>query len=74
MTGVTRCWYSTRFYGQILGDDGVSYFVHRSELIGRGALMRGERVAFVATDRGKGPRAVDVRVIDAPAAAPAESQ
>lgn len=52
-------------FGFILGDDQVEYFFHRTG-VGRAAdfeaLQEGDGVQFtVEENRGKGPRATDVR-------------
>ncbi len=54
-------------FGFIRDESGVEHFFHRSAV--RGAvfelLREGQRVEFSAEDSGKGPRAGDVRLLDA---------
>lgn len=55
-------------FGFIKGDDGVEYFFHRSSLerpSSFGSLVEGStKVSFEPGDRGKGPRAETVVVLD----------
>ncbi|MBA2355050.1 MAG: cold-shock protein [Luteitalea sp.] len=54
-------------FGFIRDETGVEHFFHRSAV--RGAvfelLREGQRVDFTSEDSGKGPRAGDVRLLDA---------
>jgi cold shock CspA family protein len=60
MSGKVRFYDLKRKYGFIDGDDRMSYFFHRSEIIGA-IPEAGWRVTFDPAITEKGPRAVGVR-------------
>ncbi len=60
MTGIVQRYDAVLRWGFIIGDDGVRYFVHRSDVAGP-VLMPSERVEFTPTPSPKGPRAANVR-------------
>lgn len=60
--GVVESFNMTTGWGFALGDDGVSYYLHRSE-VGRGRLpVAGQRVTFYAGFKRGRPRACHVQV------------
>ena len=50
-------------YGFINGDDGKTYFVHKSGLRDGVELNEGDRVSFKAVEGERGPKAEDVEKI-----------
>ena len=63
MTGSVKSLTRDRGFGFIRGEDGLDYFLHRSELrdgLSFDQLREGQRVAFEPRQSDKGPRAVDV--------------
>ena len=62
MTGVVETFDRVRRFGFIRGEDGRSYFVHRTSLVdGAFFLDPGDRVVFEALLAPRGPRAERVR-------------
>ncbi|MEX2221402.1 MAG: hypothetical protein WEG40_06360 [Candidatus Rokuibacteriota bacterium] len=66
MTGLCRFWHAGRRFGRIAGDDGVTYWVGLDVLLGRHALKIDDSVRFTPVAHEKGPRAIDVRVVEVP--------
>ena len=60
--GTVDTFSSTRGYGFIVGDDQVSYYLHRSEVLERKMPLKGHRVLFYAGCRQGKPRACHVRI------------
>lgn len=60
MTGAVTKYDPALCWGFITGEDDRSYFVHRSEILGR-PLQAGDRVEFDPTQAPRGLRAVGVR-------------
>lgn len=68
MTGIVHHWAAGAGYGKITGADRRAYFVHRDDLLDVLELPIGQRVKFTPLDTVRGPRAVDVRPCEVPAA------
>jgi cold shock CspA family protein len=66
MRGIARHWDRSRGFGKI-AHGPHEYFVHRSELIDVVDLTPGQVVEFTPADAPRGPRAVDVQLIERPA-------
>ncbi len=64
LTGRVRYWHETKKFGRIAGDDGLEYFAHWTEVANARRLRIGDEVTFRATDKGRGPRAIEVRVLE----------
>jgi cold shock CspA family protein len=62
--GVVVHWNRRLQYGKVRGADRRSYFVHASDLVDVAALTPGQRVVFTPTETARGPRAVEVQVIE----------
>ncbi len=54
-----------RGFGKIRGDNRREYFVHRDDLSDVLSLKPGQQVEFDPTESLRGPRATDVRLIEA---------
>lgn len=63
MTGTVERYDRALCWGFVRGDDGQSYFVHWSEILGPW-LTPGERVSFDPAESPRGPRAVGVRRLE----------
>lgn len=74
--GTVKFFNNMKNFGFINGDDGKSYFVHKSALEEGTNIAEGDRVSFKATEGDKGPKAEDVKKIEgeAPKEAPEESE
>ena len=65
MKGIVKTWLDGRGFGFIDSEESPNdVFVHYSALSGTFALHRGQRVEFDVADTNKGPRAVEVTVMD----------
>lgn len=67
MGGKVRSLKADKGFGFVKGDDGVERFFHRSQVIGRhnfDTMTEGQRVEFDHELSDKGPRAVNVRLVD----------
>jgi CspA family cold shock protein len=65
MKGKVSRWLLGRGYGFIKPDDGENdVFVHHSELKGAVDLEEGQMVEFEVQDSPRGPRAVNVTIIE----------
>ena len=65
MTGVVKWFNERKGYGFITtSNGGPEVFVHRSRIIGRNSLRRGDWVEFEVAQAGKKIQAVNVRVLD----------
>lgn len=63
-TGRVKYFNPKKGYGFIQGDDGVEYFVHKSDLDGgSGSLREMQRVQFEASRNVRGPQAKRVRAV-----------
>ena len=51
-------------YGFINGDDGKTYFVHKTGLKEGVEIDEGDRVSFKAVEGDKGPKAEDVEKLE----------
>jgi len=63
MNGTIKKITKDRGFGFIVGEDGVEYFFHQSELRGGltfDQLREGQSVRFETAQSDKGPRAADV--------------
>ena len=63
--GVVHHWDRARGFGKIGGEDRRTYFAHRTELLDVLDLTSGERVEFEPVENERGPRAANVRVLQA---------
>lgn len=72
--GIVKWFDSGKGLGFITPDaarpDGRDYFIHHKDIIARGRrfLVEGQRVTFTPHEHERGPRAVNVSVIDVPVA------
>ncbi|HSN05976.1 MAG TPA: cold shock domain-containing protein [Candidatus Angelobacter sp.] len=67
-TGKVKWYDSEKGFGFLATDDGDEVFVHASSLpSGVDALKPGSRVEFGVADGKRGPQALSIRVLDAPA-------
>ncbi len=67
MEGTVKWFNDTKGYGFITPSDGSSdLFVHYSDIEGTGrrSLQEGDKVEFETGQGDKGPKAMDVRVLD----------
>ena len=65
MKGIVM-WYNVqRGFGMIRGEDGLEYFAHRSQVpFWSIFLNEGDCVSFSIEDSSRGPKAVDVNVLE----------
>lgn len=63
--GKVRSFNQSKGYGFIIGDDGESYFIHYSNIIGDGfkTLDKDQEVEFEIQQGPKGAQAIEVEVI-----------
>lgn len=65
MKGTVKRWLLGRGYGFIEPDeDGSDVFVHQSEIGVLSELREGQRVEFEVESTHKGPRAINVKLIE----------
>ena len=65
MKGTIKRWLSGRGYGFIGPDEGgEDIFVHHSEIQGAYELREGQEVEFEVQSTYKGPRAINVKLIE----------
>lgn len=65
LKGTVKRWLSGRGYGFIEPEEGEKeVFVHHSEIGGLYELREGQRVEFETQSTDKGPRAVNVKIIE----------
>ena len=65
MKGTVKRWLNGRGYGFIKPDEGEEdVFVHHSELRGAYSLREGQRVEFDVERTPRGPRAINVKLIE----------
>lgn len=65
MKGTVKRWLSGRGYGFIEPDEGEGdVFVHNSEIRGAYSLREGQRVEFDVEKTDRGPRAINVKIIE----------
>lgn len=67
--GIVKWFNNAKGYGFIQRDEGADVFVHHTDIKmdGYRTLEEGEQVEFVLIDAEKGPRAQDVRRLNAAA-------
>ncbi len=63
MIGLVKKWLD-RGYGFIEVDEGDDVFVHHSNLQGAFELRVGQKVEFEVESSPKGPRAVNVKIVE----------
>jgi len=61
--GTVKFFNELKGFGFINGDDGKSYFVHKTGLKAGVALGEGDRVSFKVVEGDKGPKAEEVEKI-----------
>ncbi len=64
VNGTVEFFNELKLYGFIHGEDGLSYFVHISEIQNEYILKQGDKVKFIPTNSEKGMRARDVQLVD----------
>ncbi len=65
MKGVVKRWLSNRGYGFIDAEEEEGdIFIHHSEIQGTYDLKEGQEVEFEVESTDKGPRAVDLKIIE----------
>jgi len=64
VVGKIDVYYDTRDYGFILGEDGVSYHVHKHEMLDNKYPLVGSQVRFYAGIRQERPRACYVEILE----------
>lgn len=61
--GTVESYDNTRGYGFIMGEDGISYHLHNSEILNNRYPLQGEKVKFYAGLRMGKPRACHIEVL-----------
>ncbi|MGD2142285.1 MAG: cold shock domain-containing protein [Candidatus Bathyarchaeota archaeon] len=65
MKGIVKKWLQFRGYGFIKPDEGKDdVFVHHSEIGGSYDLKEGQKVNFEVESTHKGPRAINVTLVE----------
>ena len=65
MKGTAKRWPEGRGYGFIKPDEGTEdIFVHNSQIQGASYLREGQRVEFDVERTDRGPRAINVKLIE----------
>ena len=65
MKGTVQRWLDGRGYGFIKPDEGgEDIFVHNSQIQGAYSLREGQRVEFDVERTDRGPRAINVKIIE----------
>lgn len=65
MKGTVKRWLSGRGYGFIEQEEGEKeVFVHHSEIQGAHDLREGQKVEFEVQSTDRGPRAINVKIIE----------
>ncbi len=63
--GTVKRWLDMRGYGFIATDEyEKDIFVHNEAIKGRGSLREGERVKFDVEESDRGPKAINVEVLE----------
>ena len=63
LEGIVESYDHSRGYGFIMGEDGISYHLHNSEILNSRYPLQGEKVNFYAGIRLGKPRACHIEVI-----------
>ena len=58
--GTVKFFNKMKHFGFIIGNDGISYFVHESGLKESVSITEGEKVSFNVVQGDKGPKAENV--------------
>ena len=58
--GTVKFFNKMKHFGFIIGNDGISYFVHESGLKQGVSITEGDKVSFNAAQGDKGPKAENV--------------
>ena len=61
--GTVKFFNKIKHFGFIIGNDGISYFVHESGLKEGVSITEGDKVSFNAVQGDKGPKAENVEPI-----------
>lgn len=69
-SGKVRFYNEDKGFGFIQGDDGQEVFLHASVLPSDAEVRQGTRLEYGIADGKRGPQALSVRVLEAPARAP----
>lgn len=65
MNGKIKSWLSGRGFGFIESDEsGEDIFIHSSDVHGAYDLKEGQKVKFDVQNTSKGPKAINVRLIE----------
>ncbi len=60
MKGTVKFFNPTKGFGFVIGDDGVEYFLHQSQILNKENLDKDDIVKFEGVESPKGPQANQV--------------
>jgi len=65
LKGTVKKWLNYRGFGFIQPDEGdEDVFCHNSEIVGQSTLKEGQKVEFDVESSSKGPRAINVKILE----------